>query len=479
MNYRMIGYLLGVILAIEALLMSLPLSVSLFYGESALPFLITMAIIFAVSLPMILLKPKNTQIYAKDGYVTVAAGWILMSAFGAIPFVLGGAIPNYIDALFETVSGFTTTGASILTDIEALDKGMLFWRSFTHWIGGMGVLVFVLAILPSGSGQTMYLMRAEVPGPTKGKLVPKMRHTALILYGIYFSLTVIQIIALLLCKMPLFDSIVNSFATAGTGGFSILNSSIGGYANPAAEWVITIFMLIFGINFNLLFFLLLGRIREVFKSEELRAYLIIFATAVILIAANTMHTFDKISDALRASAFQAASIMSTTGFATLDYNLWPDFSKAIILFLMIVGSCAGSTAGGLKISRVMILFKSMFREIRHILRPRSINVIRIDGTAVPEETVRSALSYLVLYVAVIISAFLVVSINGFGFETNFTAVLTCVNNVGPGFGAVGPTGNFSVYSPLSKAVLSLAMLIGRLEIMPMIILFSPFAWRKR
>ena len=479
MNYRMIGYLLGIILAIEAALMSLPLLTAFIYKESIFPFLITMVAILVIALPAIIQRPKNTQIYAKDGYVTVAAGWILMSAFGALPFVISGAIPNYIDALFETVSGFTTTGATILTEIESLPRGILFWRSFTHWIGGMGVLVFMLAILPSGNGQAMYLMRAEVPGPTKGKLVPKMKQTALILYGIYFALTVVMVIALLICRLPLYDAVVNSFSTAGTGGFSVLNNSIGGYNNPAVEWVIAIFMFIFGVNFNLYFFMLLGKFKDVFKNEEFRAYLLIFAASITLIAINTAHTFEKISDCIRASFFQVATIISTTGFSTLDFNLWPDFSKAIIIFLLITGACAGSTAGGLKISRLLILLKSIVREIRHMLRPRSVNVTRVDGEALPDETVRSALGYLAMYVTLIMATFLLISFDDFGFSTNFTAVLTCVNNVGPGLDMVGPMGNFSAYSVFSKIVLSVDMLFGRLEIMPMIILFSPFAWKKR
>ncbi len=479
MNYRMIGYLLGVILVIEAALMSLPLFVSVFYGEQFTPFLITMAVMLLVSVPAVLQKPKNTQIYAKDGYVTVAAGWIFMSLFGALPFVLSGAIPGYIDAFFETVSGFTTTGASILNEIESLPRGILFWRSFTHWIGGMGVLVFVLALLPSGTGQTIYLMRAEVPGPTKSKLVPKMKFTSLILYGIYFALTVIMIVALLLCGMPLFDSVVSSLATAGTGGFSILNASIGGYNNAAAEWVIAIFMLLFGINFNVYFCLLLGRFRDALKSEELRAYLLICAASTALIAFNISRSFDNIFDCVRASFFQVTSIISTTGFSSADFNVWPEFSKAVLVFVMVTGACAGSTAGGLKISRVLILVKSIFREIRHMLRPRSINVVRLDGESLPDETVRSALGYLAIYVAIFITAFLAVSTDGFSFETNITATLATLNNVGPGLDAVGPSSNFSAFSPFSKVVFSLTMLFGRLEIMPMIIFFSPFAWKKR
>ncbi|MBO5416160.1 MAG: TrkH family potassium uptake protein [Clostridia bacterium] len=479
MNYRMTGYLLGIIMLIEAALMILPLTVAIIYGESIFPFLITIAILLVISLPLAIFKPKNSRIFAKEGFVTVAAGWILLSAFGALPFVISEAIPNYIDAFFETVSGFTTTGASILTEIESLPKGILFWRSLTHWIGGMGVLVFILAILPSSGGQTIRLMRAEVPGPTKGKLVPKMKHTALILYGIYFVLTIIQIIALLLCRMPIYDAVVTSFATAGTGGFSVLNNSIAGYNNPAAEWVIAIFMFIFGVNFNLYFFILIGKIKDVIKSEEFRAYAMLCVTAVTVIAINTAYSFERLGDCIRASFFQVITIMSTTGFATVNYDNWPELSKAILVLLMIVGACAGSTAGGLKVSRILILFKSMIREIRHMLRPNSVNVIRLDGEPISDETSHSATSYLSIYVTLVALSALAISVDGFSLETNLTATLACINNIGPGLAAVGPAGNFSGYSYFSKIVLSLAMLIGRLEIMPMIILFSPMTWKKR
>ena len=403
-----------------------------------------------------------------------------MSAFGALPFVFSGAIPNYIDAFFETVAGLTTTGATILTEIESLPRGILFWRSVTHWIGGMGVLVFMLAILPSSGGQTMYLMRAEVPGPSKGKLVPKMKHSALILYGIYIVLTIIEMIALLLCKMPLYDALVNSFATAGTGGFSVLNNSIAGYNNPAAEWVIAVFMLLFGVNFNLYFFLLIKRFREVLGNDELRTYLILTGVATVAIAINTAHLYAGAEDCIRTAFFHVTSIVSTSGFATLDYNLlWPEFSKAILILLTLTGACAGSTAGGLKLSRVLILIKSIGNEIKHMLRPKSVKVIRLDKEVVPPETVRTATGYLTIYFVIIIVATFIISIDGFSFETNVTAALTCLNNVGPGLGAVGPAGNFAGYSLFSKSILSLTMLIGRLEIMPMLILLSPLAWRKR
>ena len=402
-----------------------------------------------------------------------------MSAFGALPFVFSGAIPNYVNAFFETVSGFTTTGASILTQVEGLPLGILFWRSFTHWVGGMGVLVFMLALLPSAGGQSMHLLRAEVPGPTKGKLVPKMRHTALILYGIYLLLTVIMVIALLLCRMPLYHALVNALATAGTGGFSVLNASIGGYGNPAAEWVIAIFMLIFGINFNLYYFLLLRKFRDVLRNEELRVFLGIILASVAIVAWNTASVFQSTSEGIRAAVFQVASLLSSTGFATANYELWPELSKAILLFLMLLGSCAGSTAGGLKLSRVMIIVKSVCRSIRQMLHPRSVSIIRMDGEPVEEHTVRAAVGYLAFFVSLLVGTVLIISIDGYDLNTNLTATLACINNIGPGFGAVGPTGNFAGYSLFSKCLLSLTMLLGRLEIFPIIILFSPTTWKKR
>ena len=475
----MLGYLLGLILTAEAALMLAPTAVSMFYGESVIPFLVAMGILLAVAIPLVWQKPKNMRIYAKEGFVCVALGWLLLSAFGAIPFVLSGAIPHYVDAFFETVSGFTTTGASILTAVEHLPKGVLFWRSFTHWVGGMGVLVFVLAILPSAGSNTMYLIRAEVPGPTKGKLVPRMRQSALILYGIYVILTAVEVVALCIAGMPFFDSLVNSFATAGTGGFAVKNLSIAGYATPAAEWIIAIFMFLFGINFNLYFFILIRRFRDVLKSEELRVYFFITVIATAVVAANTASLFETLGDCIRTSFFQVTSITSTTGFTTANFDAWPALSKAVIFLLMMIGSCAGSTAGGLKVSRCIILFKNIGREFRHILHPRSVNVTRIDNEPVSDETCRAASNYLAIYIVLIIIAFLLISINGFGFETDFTAVFTCVNNVGPGFGEVGPTGSFAGYSYFAKAILSIAMLFGRLEIVPMIILFSPGTWRKR
>ena len=478
MNYRMLLYLLSVLLLIEAALMLIPTAVAIIYGESVMPFLITVGILAAISLPGVIQKPKNTKIGAREGFVCVALSWLLMSAFGALPFVFSGAIPNFIDAFFETCSGFSTTGASILTVIEGLPYGVLFWRSFTHWIGGMGVLVFMLAILPQ-SDSAIYLMRAEVPGPTKGKLVPKLRQTAMILYGIYMVITLVEVIALLISGLPLYDALVSTFGTAGTGGFSVKNASIAGYNNPAAEWIIATFMLIFGINFNLFFLILIGKWREAFKSEELRVYLSIAFVSTVVIAIQTYNMFSGFGECIRAAFFQTTSIISTSGFTTQDFNTWPALSKALLVFLMFAGSCAGSTAGGIKTSRLIIIVKNAVREVRHMVHPRSIHTVRLDGEPLPEETVKSSVNYLGIYLGVLIISVLMISVDGFDFESNFTGVMACLNNIGPGLGAVGPTGNYSAYSLFSKIVLSLDMLLGRLELMPMVILFSPATWKKK
>ena len=479
MNFRMLGYLFGVLLSIEAALLMPPLLVAVIYGESVLPFLYTIALLLGAAVPLILLRPKHDRrLFAREGFVCAAATWILMSLFGALPFVFSGAIPHYIDAVFETVSGFTTTGASILTDVESLPKGILFWRSLTHWVGGMGVLMFMLAFLPADNSRAMHLLRAEVPGPQKGKIVPKLRQSALILYGIYIALTLLQIVALLIARMPLYDSVVNSLATAGTGGFSVRNGSIGAYANPAAEWIIAIFMLLFGINFNLYFFLLVGRLREVLRNEELRIYLAVVLVATVVISVNTLANAAT-SEGVRAAFFQVTSIISTTGFSTADYTLWPTLSQMVLLLLLMLGASAGSTAGGLKVSRVAILFKKAKREIKHVLRPRSVNVTRLDGEVVPEETVRTTGSYLMIYLIFLFGSALLISVDGFDIETTLTASMTCLSNVGPGLGAtVGPMGSFADFSVFSKLVLSFEMLVGRLEIFPMLIFCAPSTWRR-
>ena len=478
MNTRMIRYLLSITLLIEAGLLTLPLIVARIYGESATPFLIPIIILLVISLPAVFFKPYNTRIYAKDGFVCVASAWLLMSLFGAFPFVFSGAIPNFVSAFFEAASGLTTTGATILTEIESLPRGVLFWRNFTQWVGGMGVLVFMLAILPLAGGQTMHLMRAEVPGPTKGKLVPKMKNSAMILYGIYIVMTLVVVAILLLCGQPLYHALINAFSTAGTGGFSVMNDSIAGYNKPIVEWVIAIFMILFSINFNLYYFMLIGHFKEVRKNEELRVFLTIVLVATAAISINTMGRYTNLGDCIRTAFFQVSSIISTAGFATADYNLWPAFSQTILVFLMFIGACAGSTTGALKLSRIMLIFKGIMREIRHVLRPRSINIVRMDGVAVPEEIVRSAIGYLALHVMMLIITIFLISFDGYSFETNFTAALSCLNNIGPGLKEVGPVGNFAGFSMLSQFLLAFIMILGRLEIIPMLVLLSPDTWKK-
>ncbi len=479
MNYRMLGYLLGIIMMIEAALLALPAAVALVCREPIIPFLITMGILLALAAPLVHRKPKDRRIYPKEGFVCVASAWLVMSVLGALPFVFSGAIPSYIDALFETASGFTTTGATVLTEIESLPRGILFWRSFTHWIGGMGVLVFMLAIMPSEGGQSMYLLRAEVAGPTKDKLVPKMRQSAMILYGIYVSLTVLETVLLLCTGMPLFDAVTNAFSTAGTGGFSVKNTSIAAYANPAAEWIIAIFMLLFGVNFNIYFLLLLRRFGKALKNEELRVYLLITLGVTAVITLNTVKSAESVGNAVRAAFFQVTSIFSTTGFATVDYEVWPMLSQSLLWLLLLFGACAGSTTGGLKLSRVLILIKNSFRELKHLLHPRSVNVVRIDGEAIPESTLRSVTSYLAIYLSLLTASTVLLSIGETPLLTNLTATMTCLNNVGPGFELIGPSESFAFFSPLAKLWLTLVMIVGRLEIMPMLILLSPSVWRRR
>lgn len=475
----MLGYLFGIVMTIEAALLLLPLITAAVFGESVLPFLYTMAILLGLAIPLILLRPrKDRRFFAREGFVCAAGTWILLSLFGALPFLFSGAIPHYVDAIFETVSGFTTTGASILREIEGLPRGILLWRSLTHWVGGMGVLVFMLAILPADNSRSMHLLRAEVPGPTKGKIVPRLRESAKILYSIYLALTVLELVALLIAGLPFYDALVNSLATAGTGGFSVLNASIAGYGSPAVEWIIAVFMLLFGVNFNLYFFLLLGRVRDILRSEELRTYLIITVGATLVILFNTLSLYEGFGDALRTAFFQVTSVMSTTGFSTVDFNLWPTLSKTVLLALLIIGGSAGSTAGGLKVSRIIILVKNAFRELKHILRPRSVNITRLEGEALPEETVRATSNYLTIYFGVFLLSALLISVDGHTVEATLTASLTCLNNVGPGLGAVGPAGNFADFSVFSKLVLSLEMLIGRLEIIPLLIFFLPSTWRR-
>ena len=472
----MIGYMLGRILLTEAALLILPLFVAVLYGEAVLPFITAILALAVIGVVFGIRKPKRTALYAKEGFVVVALAWILMSAFGALPFVISGDIPNYIDAFFETVSGFTTTGATILTAVEPLTYSGLFWRSFTHWVGGMGVLVFVMAILPMEDGHGMHLMRAEVPGPTVGKLVSRMSDTAKILYAIYFVMTVVLIVLLLAGGMPLFDSCIHAFGTAGTGGFSCKNISIGAYDSVYFDVVIGVFMLIFGVNFNLYYFLLIRRFRDVFSSEELRTYLIIVGVSVLAITANIAHMYDSVWTGLRHAFFQVSTIITTTGYATTDFNLWPTFSKSVLLVLMFIGGCAGSTAGGLKVGRVLILGKASAADMRKMLHPNAIATVRVEGKPLRDQSVRSAYQYITVYLLVFAASFLLLSLEGLDMVTTSTALITCINNVGPGLELVGPMGNFSVFSYAAKLLLSFDMLVGRLELFPMLLLFAPSVW---
>ncbi len=473
----MIGYVISRILWTEAALLLLPALVALLYQEALLPFLIPILILAVLGL-LLGRRPRQTALYARDGFAVVALAWVGMSAFGALPFVLAGDIPNYIDAFFETVSGFTTTGASILTAVEPLSRGGLFWRSFTHWVGGMGVLVFVMAVLPMTDGHGMHLLRAEMPGPSVGKLVSRMSDTAKILYGIYLVMTLIEIVLLVLGRMPLFDACIHAFGSAGTGGFSNRNLSVGAYDSAYCDVVIGIFMLLFGVNFNLYYFLLIRRFRDFFRSEELRAYLLIVGAAVLAIAADILHIYGSLLESLRYSFFQVSSIITTTGFATADFNLWPTFSKSILVVLMFIGACAGSTGGGIKVARVVMLAKSAWSDMRKMLHPNAVSTTRFEGKALSDPQVRSVHVFLTVYLLVFTVSFLLLSLEQFDIVTTFTALTACINNIGPGLEMVGPTGNFSQFSWASKLLLSFNMLVGRLEIFPMLLLFAPSIWTR-
>lgn len=473
----MIGYVISRILWTEAALLLLPALVALLYQEALLPFLIPILILAVLGL-LLGRRPRQTALYARDGFAVVALAWVGMSAFGALPFVLAGDIPNYIDAFFETVSGFTTTGASILTAVEPLSRGGLFWRSFTHWVGGMGVLVFVMAVLPMTDGHGMHLLRAEMPGPSVGKLVSRMSDTAKILYGIYLVMTLIEIVLLVLGRMPLFDACIHAFGSAGTGGFSNRNLSVGAYDSAYCDVVIGIFMLLFGVNFNLYYFLLIRRFRDFFRSEELRAYLLIVGAAVLAIAADILHIYGSLLESLRYSFFQVSSIITTTGFATADFNLWPTFSKSILVVLMFIGACAGSTGGGIKVARIVMLAKSAWSDMRKMLHPNAVSTTRFEGKALSDAQVRSVHVFLTVYLLVFTVSFLLLSLEQFDIVTTFTALTACINNIGPGLEMVGPTGNFSQFSWASKLLLSFNMLVGRLEIFPMLLLFAPSIWRR-
>ena len=478
MNYRVISYILGWVLAIEGLFLAVSAAVGGMYGErAALSFLYAALICAALGLPAILKKPRRMAFFMKEGFVTVALCWIVLSIFGALPFVFSGEIPRFTDALFETVSGFTTTGASVVPDVEVLSHCTLFWRSFTHWIGGMGVLVFLLAILPLAGGSQMYLMQAESPGPSVGKLVPKTRHTALILYALYILLSVVEFILLLGGGMTVFNAVTTTFGTAGTGGFGIRNSSMADFS-PYLQWVVALFMMLFGINFNLYFLVLIGRGRQALKSEELRTYLGVIAAATLLIVLNTRAAGVRLGETVRHAFFQVSSIITTTGFATCDFDLWPSLSKCVLVLLMLVGACAGSTGGGIKISRVLILIKRAGEELHKFIFPNSVTKIRLEKKILDREVVHTTSAFLIVYVFIFAISTLLVSAEGHDLETCFTAVAATFNNIGPGLSVVGPTRNFGFFSDFTKYVLIFDMLAGRLELFPMLILFSPRTWLK-
>ena len=483
MNYKMVGRFLAQIIAIEGVFMIPALAISLFCDDRAatMGFVYALAVIFALSGMLYTLCRKAGKLFsAREGLICVGFSWIVMSLLGALPFVLSGSIPNYIDALFETVSGFTTTGASILSDVESLPKGLLYWRSFTHWIGGMGVLVFLLAI-SSGSGKegfTMHLLRAESPGPDVGKLVPKMRQTAMILYMIYIVMTVVNVIFLLAGNLPVLDAVCLALGTAGTGGFGVYNDSLAS-CTPYVQNVTTVFMFLFGVNFSCYYLLLLRQFKAVVKDEELRLYVGIAVVAIGLICLDIYNQYGNLVDSLRHAAFQVSSIMTTTGYTTADYQVWPAFSKGILLMLMVIGACAGSTGGGIKIARVLLLFKSLRQNIRQVLNPKKVQVVRNNGRPVSQTVLANTNAYLAAYVIIIVISYLLISLDGNTIGTNISAVLCCFNNIGPGMEAVGPTCNFGHLSILSKIVLSLDMLAGRLEIFPILVLLSRSAWKRK
>jgi len=484
MNYKMIGRFLSAVLAIEAAFMipAALIAVVTKEGSLALIFAGCIGLIAAVALVLYLVsRGAKARFFAREGLACVGLGWIIISLFGCLPFYLSGQIPHFIDALFEIVSGFTTTGASILTDVEALSRALLYWRSFSHWLGGMGVLVFMMVFLSDkgrDTGFTLHILRAESPGPEVTKLVPHMRDSSILLYGIYIVLTVLDFLFLVAGGMPAFHAVCLTFGTAGTGGFGVKGDSIASYS-PYLQWVITVFMLLFGVNFNLYYLLLIRRFKAAAQSSECWYYLGIVLVSIGLITLNILPLYETLSEALRLSAFQVSSIITTTGYATTDFNLWPEFSKTLLLLLMLVGACAGSTGGGLKVSRAVMLVKMVQKEIRHLLHPRSVNSVKFEGKHVDGATLKSVASYFAVYMLCIFAVFLVLSLDAFNLETNISAAISCFNNIGPGLASVGPAASYTGYSLISKAVLSLAMLMGRLEIFPLLLTLSPATWAKK
>lgn len=479
MNYRIIAKILSRVMSLEVLLMIPPIVTALIYRESITCFLLTILVAGGLAALFSLFKPLRDDLYAREGFVSVSLSWILMSLVGALPFFFSGEIPNYIDAVFETVSGFTTTGSTILTNVEAMSRSLLFWRSLSQWIGGMGVLVFIMAVLPLSEEHSMHIMRAEVPGPQVGKLVPHVRNSSVITYLIYIGLTFMLIVLLCFGGMPVFDSFIHAMSAAATGGYSMKNLSIGFYNSAYIDIVTGIFTLLFGINFNIYFLILMKRFKAAVTNSELLCYLGIAAFATVTIALDIGGIYHTVGKSLRYAFFQVSSTMTTTGFATADFEQWPSYSKFMLIILMFIGASAGSTGGGIKVSRLIILVKSSILETLRLVSPRKVTAVTLDGQEIDTATLRSTLVFFMLYIFITFGSCLLISLDGFDLATNFSAVVTCISNVGPGLSLVGPVGNFSIYSGFSKIILSLCMLIGRLEIYPMLLLAMPAVWRRR
>ncbi len=478
MNYKLMRYVIGWLIIFESVFMCLPALVAVAYREKAFfSFMVSIGLGMLSGGLLVLKKPENKEMYAKEGFVIVSVSWMILSIFGALPFVLSGCIPNVVDALFESVSGFTTTGATVLGDIENLEKSILFWRSFTHWIGGMGVLVFIMAILPLSGGNNIYLMKAESTGPSISKLVPKMKTTALILYGMYFAMTLIEMLILLMADVPLYDAINIAISTAGTGGFGVRNDSLASYSS-AVQNIVTVFMILFGVNFNIYYMILCRKIMNVIKTTEWKVYFGILFAATLLVTINLNGMYGGFKGTMQQAAFQVASVMTSTGFATTDYNLWPEFSKAVLVAVMMIGACAGSTGGGIKVARVIILAKTLIKELDISVHPRNVKKIKLNGRFIEHEVIRTVNVYMVAYIAIYFVSMLMVSLDNFDFTTNFTAVTAMINNTGPGLAAAGPIENFARFSALTKFVFIFDMLAGRLEIFPMLVLFAPSTWKK-
>ena len=480
MDTKIVRYILCRMLGVEAALLLVPVLVAVIYQEKCgIVFLIPIVILCLLFLMVGRKRPEHGQIYGKEGMVIVALAWILWSLFGAMPFTLSGYIPSYVDAFFETVSGFTTTGSSIIPDVEVLPHCLLFWRSFTHWIGGMGVLVFVLVVTSLDRKNSMHLMRAEVPGPEKDKLVPKAMSTARILYGMYLTLTVIEMVFLVIGGMNLFDSMIFSFGSAGTGGFSNYADSVAHFNSAYIDGVITVFCALFGVNFALFYFMILGDFKSILKNEELRTYILLIAGATAAIMLNIHSLYPTIGKSFRYAVFQVVTVITTTGYSTADFAQWPMFSKAVLMMLTVIGACASSTGGGIKVSRLLVGIKCVKREIVQLAHPKSVGIIRIGGKKVSSDVLRTIYIYFIAYVGILIGSVVLVSLDNFDFETTFSAVLTTLGNVGPGMAQVGPMGNFAEFSPLSKLILCFDMLAGRLEIFPFLVLFTAPAWRRK